>query len=531
MKHGRMLALILCLAMAMAIPAMAEQEAYFDGRDFSEHLSISFASIQIKEGQNYYDSDEWCKWWGDTFNIDFEITPIDDSNWAENLRIWISSGDMPDWAAWNYNHGDLVNYVDQGLVKELPADWKERYPNLAASQEYVQLAAIDDELFGGTYTILRPVFSLNFPAEKVSDHYSVYLRRDWAAQVGYELENCSLLSLTQLLDLAAKMKAEDPGNVGENFYPIEANASQIAWLINYVNPYCGRTGAQGPYYLGSDGQYHWGPADETTGTALKQIKDALDAGLIDPEFYTLGSYDGDAMFYSLGTAGICLYQGMAYRMDEMEVSMSQDLGLDYDEVAAAVIITDEEGNFHAQSIANYYGANLFSPDITDAKLERLLTMMDYSVTEKGQEKIHYGIEGKDYEVNEDGTITVLRTAEDGELWDEYAMLPTYVNMVALSDDFQFENPAFTQYHRDVCKRLYETRCEHSTEETFPSTIDFNVVLHTSQAKNLASMNYTDEYSVLLTMEGDITTNWQNWVNEKMPLIQPVLDELNANLNK
>lgn len=31
---------------------------------------------------------------------------------------------------------------------------------------------------------------------------------------------------------------------------------------------------------------------------------------------------------------------------------------------------------------------------------------------------------------------------------------------------------------------------------------------------------------LILKEGDLETNWRNWVDEKMQLVQPLLDELN-----
>jgi hypothetical protein len=39
----------------------------------------------------------------------------------------------------------------------------------------------------------------------------------------------------------------------------------------------------------------------------------------------------------------------------------------------------------------------------------------------------------------------------------------------------------------------------------------------------------DEYSSLITKAGNIETNRRTWVLEKMPIIQPVLNELDASL--
>lgn len=43
-------------------------------------------------------------------------------------------------------------------------------------------------------------------------------------------------------------------------------------------------------------------------------------------------------------------------------------------------------------------------------------------------------------------------------------------------------------------------------------------------------DYDTELTNLVTMGGDIEQNWRDWIESKMPMIQPVLDELNANLN-
>jgi putative aldouronate transport system substrate-binding protein len=154
--------------------------------------------------------------------------------------------------------------------------------------------------------------------------------------------------------------------------------------------------------------------------------------------------------------------------------------------------------------------------------------MDYSCTEEGQLLIRMGIEGVDWERDANGEFKTL--LPEGQILNEkYAIHPVYGNMFILSDDFQFINPAFYPQHRELVKNMYVYRAEHSTDETLPPVPDMNVLFHSSTALNLASMVYPDEYAALVVAEGDIETNWQNWVNEKMSLIQPVLDELNAKL--
>ena len=42
-----------------------------------------------------------------------------------------------------------------------------------------------------------------------------------------------------------------------------------------------------------------------------------------------------------------------------------------------------------------------------------------------------------------------------------------------------------------------------------------------------NFNYANEYAQLVVKDGDLEQNWKEWVESKMPLIQPVLDELNS----
>lgn len=65
-------------------------------------------------------------------------------------------------------------------------------------------------------------------------------------------------------------------------------------------------------------------------------------------------------------------------------------------------------------------------------------------------------------------------------------------------------------------------------------IDFNYTFHTSDAKTrLGSIQaaYVDDYANLITKEGDLRANWEAWYADKMGMVQPVLDEVNAKIGK
>ncbi|MDR2303499.1 MAG: hypothetical protein LBE10_02805 [Treponema sp.] len=498
-------------------------EGWFAGRDFKEHMTIEHADVMIDASRDYTSGDAFVRQWTNTFNISYKLTPLTFENWAERLRVWINSGDAPEMFAWNYVHGEAIDYAEQGMVKKLPNDWKTKYPNLAKTQTNVPLAELDEKTFGGTYFLFRPLYANNRPAKKLSNHVSLYIRKDWAKAAGVTLPDA--MKISEVIELARKIKAADPGKVGSNFSPIVCRTGWLNLFVGSNNQYNGYN-ANGVFYKGTDGKYHWGGADQSTLDVLKLLNGAYRDGLLDREFYTIQDPDDLGAFYTVGRSAIAVAESMAWRMTEFDQHMKRDQNLNYDDTVQVVNLLGEDGYYHDQLRLNYWGVIAFSPKISDKKLDRILQMLDYSCTDEGQLILRCGIKGVDWELDASGNI-VSKLEAGASLWEKYAMLPVYVNMLILSDDFQFSDPNYKKAYRDRTRDLFVNREQQSTDESFPPEVDWNMVLHASRALNMASMDYANEYSALIVKPGDIEANWRAWVNEKMPMIQPVIDELNA----
>lgn len=494
------------------------------GRDFSEKVDISFAGIQVTDGLDYNNGNDYYSWWTDTFNIEWDMTSLTFENWVERMNIWINADDLPDWSVWNFNPGDAANYVDQGLVKELPADWKEKYPNLAASASCSEANEYYENLYGGTYFLFRPVFANNFPADTITGHISIFLRTDWAEEAGYDLsENLESNSITISEFLAYCQAVKDAGITQ---YPWYNTSGYVGNLLDCVTEASGVM--QSVYYKGEDGQYHWGPAEEETGIkeTLREIKKAYDGGLLYPEFYTLQDPDDIGHFYAAGDAAATMYTGMAAWFDRFDSYMLDNLDISYWDKAVTLVLTDDNGVAHGDPSANYWACNVISPNIDDETLDRLLTIWDYGCTEEGQLRIRLGVPDVDWKYDENGEI-VNTIADTGfaTLEDKYtSVYPITGNMFILSDDYSFINPSFSKEARDRVAELYLKRAEITSIRG--QEPDWDLLSYSSQAMNLASMTYADEYANIITKSGDFDANYDQWVKDKLQMIQPVLDELN-----
>ena len=85
---------------------------------------------------------------------------------------------------------------------------------------------------------------------------------------------------------------------------------------------------------------------------------------------------------------------------------------------------------------------------------------------------------------------------------------------------------------DLSQRLWDIK--YSLLKDSLAEIDFTYTFYTSDAKTrLGSIQaaYVDDYANLITKEGDLRANWEAWCADKMGMVQPVLDELNALIAK
>lgn len=494
---------------------------------YDTHVDLSWYKEGITGHEINYDGDAFGQFWQDKFNVTIDLTAatMDDSDWNERLRIWINSGDMPDVAHWGFNYGELADYAAQDAVYRFPDDWKERWPNVAKTQSYVPGAEIAEENLGGTYVLFRTIFANHRPAERLNYHCLLYMRKDWMEACGVEIKET--YSPSELVEIAEKFRDQDPGGLGSQLVPISIRTYDMLKLY----PATDFTPAMDGYYKDENGQFQWAPADERTLESLKKYQNLYNSGLLDPEFYTLTRWEGTEKFYIGGTAGIVLDDGMCSMIENrMKDGLQKNLGLDPDEVLHIAQLVGEDGKYHYREDMNFYGSIIFSPNLTDEEFERAMDILDFCSTEEGQEIINMGFEGEDWELDENGDYVSLLPEEitgnaSSVLGSKYPSADVFFGGIILGDDFQFVSPNYDKETRETVSHFYKLRDELSDETTLLPR-DYDLEFYSSRAKTQANMDLSEEYAQLILKEGDLETNWKNWVDEKMQLVQPLLDELN-----
>lgn len=499
------LSLILCLIMLLSMGcALAES-------DYSEHMTISGAWTLYYGGD--VNNDPLTQWWGDKFNIDWEIVTAD----SEKCRIWINSGDVPDVMIWDYSHVEAANYVDQELFYRFPDDWKERWPNVAEWYSYTGLGDYTEELFGGTYMIPRAIFTTALEGvSPVLWHYDMFIRTDWLKAIGIEPQ--TTYTVPELISIAEKIKEEDPGKIGSSLVPICVDTSYAYRLFvrsNYEKA--------NKFYKDENGEYKWGAADPETLEALKLYQEAYKKGLIPTEFFTLSSTDAREYVTNLGVGAMFMGGATASLHQSRTYEMMSKLGISGDDIQIVPAL-GADGKYHDVEVENWGSVVVFDPDISEEKFARIMDMMDYACSPEGQILINCGFEGVDWEYDEEGNIVPLNTIPMKEKYPSQD--PLYCNMCFMADNFSLLNPTIAEQYRLDTINDYQLKAELSDESTVYH-IDWDLLFYDSNAMQKATFNYDNEFAQLIVKDGDLAENWQAWVDSKMTLVQRVLDELNA----
>ena len=203
-----------------------ESASSAEEKDYSEHFTYSYASIQITESTNYNSADDaMTQYWQQKYNFDWDVISISSDNWDSTVSTWVYAEDLPDVTIFDYKHAQMMDWIDQGLVFEFPEGWEERWPNVAASQVYAGLEPAVREIVGSTYFLARPNYSNNKPTSPdiSPTNMMIYIRKDWAEAVGFELKD--YYTIDEIMEYAELVKDKDPGNVGKDLVPMGLSAA------------------------------------------------------------------------------------------------------------------------------------------------------------------------------------------------------------------------------------------------------------------------------------------------------------------
>lgn len=395
--------LTLCLLMSLVAVAAAEAPAGIEGWEpFAERVKITVPVYdRSKAGYPAVDDNYWTKWiqenFGDKYNIDVQYVAIPRGDVMMKYSTLIAAKETPT-IMMEYDYPKVAQWANDGAMQviDLEAFAKVAPTFYQAMVDNNQLGYTD--INGQTYFVLteRPYYNTTFA-------FATFVRMDWLRKVGYDHVPANY---TEYVDAINKMIA-----AGLTKNPVGAGIPTSAYITNFgfrdfpvsdegekewaMHSSLGTPGF--PWYptkrllQRANAEYHMGWYSEefdldknSSGMATDQTQTDFINGLT----YSYGGYIGTNMAWLTA-----FYENNP----DAELALASPYGGVEEGVNTGCIRAD-----------NPFGMIVgFSNLATEDQLKAAWMLMEWMIQPENLFVLENGVEGKTYELGEDGLPRML----------------------------------------------------------------------------------------------------------------------------
>lgn len=536
-----LLALLMVLGLAACQPAesttdnpqpSAEATPTDDGSEgapavessYDTHLTISM-NVLDAEKTNTTRRDEWFR---EKFNIDWDLIPVTWGDWTEKVRAWVAADDMPDILWWDMKTGNTSEFrtwASAGAFREIPADLSQ-WPNLAALRERLvsddMMLTVDGKLYGWPSSRENPDWIQNA-------YYCMFAyRRDWAQAVGMYKEG-DAYTWDEVKAMIKAVQEQDPGNSGAgNTIGITSETWAFPGVFMEVLGYAedcngyvkDETGSYVPYFT-----------TDTYREELKFVVDLFQGGYIWKDQVVDSGSDG-ANHFTAGTAFMFLgnnspswFSGTAYpKMVDTGIVSSVD------DVAPMIVYSPVDNkSFWLTETEDYWTVSHINHGVDDEKLNRILDMWNWLASEEGRIFSVAGLEGLDYEKNDDGTYTILwDTNPDGSYISPYVDTASNIYTPATQNASPNETSRMDGFEAfEAIHEFIQTSPDYHVHPINWEQVTFGGEQYAMYGS--FSSDVTAKITEIIAAGGDVDAQWDAFLAEMEPKWKPVAEELNAQL--
>ena len=495
----------------------------------SEYDSSGRLILRLKNV--YFDTwvgaDTYTEVINDKFNVKITPSNYDYNSWDEMVYTAINGDNLTDVIQFNlkaYNFGSSYEkWVRDEMIKPLPDDMS-RWPNLQkmiGKVSHVDALKINNKLYG------IPVLNdLNNPNKDFSNFTYIY-RRDIAKNFSSYREG-DVYTWNEFLNLVKDFR-DYADTQGSKYYPLADESWGFPSVTNFFK--------KSPHVYAKD----------SNGRAInsftsKEYEDGLEVAR---EFVEKLYYSPDQFNYVENKATETYTAGFAYILyDNMNLSnyikfrqnfKKSNKNVNLDDGTAFLKVKDPNGQFALESTENWFSMTMFNNEISTEKMEKILDIMEYLLTEEGTRLAIYGIEGYDYTIEggkvvlseqgwEKGSDGKYGTKENGAKYLRY--------MATLGGDTKSYDP-YTEMDAyniiDAWTKEMATAKSNNQLRVVQEPADISWMSTANKKKTEGILSDANTYAMGYAF-GTISTiaDYEAKFNE-LTYLQTILDEINAKL--
>lgn len=433
------------------------------------------AMIQDKFGINLIQSET------NYYNNDFTVT-----------QLAAVDGKLPEFFTADilYYPQLITQFIPEELVAEIPEELIEKYPAVKNLLENDAVAQLVKNMFGGYYFLPKPDSA--DPTIYLAERKGLFIRKDWLAAVGMEMPT----TWEELYEVCHAFTYNDPdGNGVNDTYGLTGDG------MGTLRYFFASTGSANRYWnKDAEGNWYFGALADENIQVLEWLRKMYEDGSIDPDFGAT-TWSTGLQKFSSNMFGVCVRNADADWIQNVVVEYYGAANPDCNPIDRIDVIpalgTNKGDQPRMEGYISCMVANMFAPEITEEKMDRILAFYDYLITDG--KYMRMGLEGEDYIINEDGSVVKVRD-ENGNAPVLATKYPCITVTHFPSWGFElaaYENVEYFDEYNDEIKAINAKACAGRNEnpvypEVGPMLIEDTVVTDTT------AFNFSAEYWQIIT---------------------------------
>lgn len=501
---------------------------------YEEHMDISVAYWQIDEFLKNREEDEVLQKLEAEFNITIVPRNITWDDHYTKLQLWAETGDLPDLFAGDFRFGSsYYQWAREGLLHEIPSDLSS-FPNLEIylDNPETEYCKVDDKV----YCIFRQTYSEQ--AETVKDRTIAY-RWDLAQKAGITKEPENWQEFREMILAIIEADSEGTGisgmtakdynmimgplftysiplasNGGTNFYwvPQERDAEGTASDRYVPAIFAGKE-------LGSDALATW-----------QLIRDMYQEGVIEQDIFLATTAQAEEKFLMGRSAAICFDGGVSNtKTYENIIQYWKEIhGSEFlEDVRFLDLMPSVDGETYYTVWDYAWSESYISAAVSDEKLERILAIYDYLLSEEGMLLSHFGLEGESYCVEEDGSIRLLGEEAPS---DRYLSIGMLASLVSWNNGIQ-DGAKYPSTVPEAYRKVDEERVERARQCGIPE-YDYEYTAAVHQMDDPFSIDANAIFQEIMLGKEPVEEVWKAIIGEyKKQGLMEVIEEVNRRVQQ
>jgi putative aldouronate transport system substrate-binding protein len=481
-------------------------------------------------------------WLEDKFNMTMEVSHEHDwGDWVDNMRMWLMAGIAPDIISLDVSVGRYGEFVTNAVEDRFFRPYNlNNMPNLRHELETGPSARHAFVLNGNLYAWPNAGDQALFITPNRMTGF-IY-RHDWALEVGLARED-SVYTYEQWIELIQAVQAANPGNVPGGVVGVASND----WQFPRDWPTSSAVYGMNRFVRLPNGEFTWGPLMPEVREAVELIVQHYNDGIIwaDQPMVTSNEHEGP---WNENRMFAMIEQNIMYSRMEWAVRIwLENNGLDHEDPALIAyhaehtlrfgLVEAPTGGILVPEVNPLWSMTAMNANISDAQAERWEQILDFLVTDAGYFTRAFGIQGQHWDFDANGEFVLMWEREaDGTLIDpqgDYFLWPfgrLGSNVDARFDIFvpDAQIPIIAAQYAALLEVINGPRANFVPFD--PGFGYFAGDLFLNQPPSVADVDVNAAIVAAMVQPFDVAmAQWDAWVAQRAPMVQPIIDELNANL--